>query len=139
MRADRLLRRGACRAKRIAAGIGLNKVAARDSNGPNDIAEFARASDRVYKEDRNWMWVGPDGVARIMCPSCWNGGGGTLWLIRMKGSDEVWYLCDECDSLWPVEQFDWDNDEVGCINRTVALRERGLLETDYEIVGASVS
>jgi hypothetical protein len=55
----------------------------------------------------------------------------------MKGSDDVWYLCDECDSLWPVEQFDWDNSEVAGTNRSLALRERGLRETDYEVVTPS--
>jgi hypothetical protein len=72
---DRLLRREARLAKRIAAGIALNQVPARDRSGPNGIAEYARESNRVYREGRNWTSLGPDGVARIMCPSCWNGGG----------------------------------------------------------------
>jgi hypothetical protein len=131
---DRLLRREARLAKRIAAGIELNNHPLSQSN-PDAILELARRDpDHVYREGGNWMWLGPDGAARIMCPSCWNGGGGTLWPIRMKGSEDVWYLCDECDSLWPVEQFDWDNDEVGWNNRSVALRARGLSETDYEVV-----
>ena len=92
-----------------------------------DIFDLARAKpDRVYREGGNWMWLGPDAVARIMCPRCWNGGGGTLGSIRMKGSDACYYLCDECDALWPVEQFDWDNYTVGLLDRSNALEERGL-------------
>ena len=69
-----------------------------------------------------------------MCPRCWNGGGGTLWQIRMKGSDDVFYVGDECDSLLPLNQFNWDNEEVGLLNLGVVLRERGLLEADYEVL-----
>jgi hypothetical protein len=50
----------------------------------------------------------------------------------MKGSPEIFYWCDECDSLWPVEQFDWKNAEAEAANRSVALRERGLNENDWE-------
>jgi hypothetical protein len=130
---DRLLRRDSRLAKRIAAGIELNRVApARDVNGWDEIAAYARENDQVLLDGANWIFVGPDGVSRIMCPGCWNGGGGTLAQIRMKGSPEIFYWCDECDSLWPVEQFDWKNAEAEASNRSVALRERGLNENDWE-------
>jgi hypothetical protein len=131
---DRLLRREARLAKRIAAGIELNKLPPRDTDR-DAILELAREKpDRVYQEGGNWMHLGPDGVARIMCPRCWNGGGGTLHPIRIKRSDDLFYLCDECEAVWPVEQFDWDNYTVGLLDRSTTLRERGLLETDYELV-----
>ena len=99
------------------------------------IYDAARADrEHVYREGGNWIWLGPDGVARIMCPRCWNGGGGTLAPIRMKGSDEVYYLCDECDALWLVEQFDWDNYTGRLRDRSTALAERGLRGDDYEVV-----
>ena len=131
---DRLLRRDPRLAKRIAAGIELNKHPPSQS-GPDAILELARMNpDRVYREGGNWMWLAPDGIARIMCPDCWNGGGGTLWPIRMTGSDDIFYVCDECDALWPVEQFDWDNHTAGLLDRSTALRERGLRGDDYEEV-----
>jgi hypothetical protein len=81
-----------------------------------DIFDLARAKpDRVYWDGGNWMWTGQGDVARIICPRCWNGGGGTLRPIRIEGADDVFYLCNECEGLWPIEQFDWDNYTVGLL------------------------
>jgi hypothetical protein len=97
------------------------------------IEELARAKpDQVHREGGNWITTA-SGVARIMCPRCWNGGGGALGRVRLKGSDELFYLCDECDALWPVEQFEWDNYTAGFKDRSQALEARGLEPTDYEI------
>ena len=52
----------------------------------------------------------------------------------MKGSDDVFYLCDECDALWPAEQFDWDNYTVGLTDRASALEARGLSADDLRPV-----
>ena len=101
---------------------------ARDRNGLEDIARFAQGSDRVYQDGGNWMWLGSDGIGRIMCPRCWNGGGGTLSRIRMKGVDQVFYLCDECDALWPIDQFDWHNCSRAFEDLSQALEARGLGE-----------
>jgi hypothetical protein len=130
---DKLLRRDARLARRIAAGIELNKISpARDRNGWDDIAAFARETDRVYLDGGNWMCRRPDGVSQIMCPRCWNGGGGVLSPIRPKGSDEVFYLCDECDATWPVDQFDWRDCTVAFEDRSQALARRGLAGGDWE-------
>jgi hypothetical protein len=98
-----------------------------------DIFDLARAKpDRVYRDGINWMWLGRGDVARIICPRCWNGGGGTLGPIRIKGSDDLFYLCDECDATWPAEQFDWDDYIIGMRDRESMLHERALRDDDYE-------
>jgi hypothetical protein len=95
------------------------------------IEDFARQNpDKVFREGSNWI-TNASGRDLIMCPSCWNGGGGTLGRVRLKGSDELFYLCDECEELWPVEQFDWDNYTVGLMT-SQAREARGLRGDDYE-------
>jgi hypothetical protein len=102
------------------------------SANEDELGDLARAEpDRLYREGGNWMWVGPEGVSRIVCPRCSPGGGGTLSRIRMKGSDDLFYLCDECDALWPVEQFDWHNYTVGLVNLS-RFEARGLFPDDWE-------
>jgi hypothetical protein len=97
--------------------------------------DLARAEpDRVYREGTNWMWVGPDNVARIMCPRCWNGGGGYLATIRLKGSADAFYWCFECDALWPVEQFDWGHYTVALLDLGTTLDARGLRFDDFVVV-----
>ena len=103
---------------------------------PNEyLLNYARANpDRYYREGGKWMWLDGGGVAQIVCPRCCDGGGGTLRLIRIEGSDDVFYTCDECEALWHVEQFDWDNYTVGLRDLGTTLRERGLGETNYDAV-----
>jgi len=96
------------------------------------IEDWARENPgKVFREGGNWI-TRASGVAEIMCPCCWNGGGGTLRRVRLKGSDELFYLCDECDALWPVAQFEWDNNTAGLMDRSQALEARGLRGDDYE-------
>jgi hypothetical protein len=98
------------------------------------IEDWAKANPaKVFREGGNWMVRG-SGLPEIMCPRCWNGGGGTLDRVRLKGSDELFYLCDECDALWPVEQFEWDNYRAGLMDRSQALEARGLRGDEYELV-----
>jgi hypothetical protein len=65
-------------------------------------------SDRTYQDaDGNWVFIGPSGVHRIICPRCCDGGGGVLRRIQIGGEDDLFYLCDECDALWLVSDFRW--------------------------------
>ena len=54
------------------------------------------------------------------------------WARPSQGADELFYLCDECDALWLVEQFEWDNYTAGPMDRSQALEARGLRRHDYE-------
>ena len=59
---DWLLCRDAGLAKRIAEGIGLNRVSSvRDVNGWDEIAAYARETDGVYEEGGIWLHVTPGG------------------------------------------------------------------------------
>jgi hypothetical protein len=46
---------------------------------------------------------------------------GSLGCVRLEESDELFYLCDECDALWPVEQFERDNYTAGLMDRSEAI------------------
>ena len=65
--------------------------------------------DRVYRDGQNWVWVDPDGIHRLICPCCYDGGGAHLTRFQIPGSDDVFYWCNECNASWPVTGFCWDD------------------------------
>ena len=59
------------------------------------------------------------------------GGGGVLDRIQMRGSDDVFLLCCECEALWLEGDFRWDDYTHGLRDfQTVLIDERGLRYDD---------
>jgi diadenosine tetraphosphate (Ap4A) HIT family hydrolase len=94
-------------------------------------SEAAPPDERSYRSGGNWMWICADGVHRITCPECgFAGGGGVLYRIEMRGSDDVFLCCDECEALWEQEHFRWDDDDHGKRSLSSMMDERGLVWDD---------
>lgn len=59
------------------------------------------------------------------CPRCANGGGGTLWRLRIRGLPGIYLTCDECDATWAADEFSSDDYTHGLHDFDALLGENG--------------